>query len=584
MNGIFKHAVVVTWIVSTLIVATPPALAANVIRTSRHTVVAFSSYLGGDGLDEVVGVGVDASGCVYVVGQTESLNFPTTSGAFQEQLNGVQSDVFVSKFDPSGRQLIYSTYIGGSASEKAAGIVVDSVGNVTITGSTQSLDFPTSAGAFQVDPGGFVDGFVAMLNSTGTELRYSTYVGGLGVDEALGIAADASGRVYVTGLAASGFPTTPNAFQMLGDGSDAFVLAIRDSGVVDYSTYVGGNGVDEGHAVAVDDSGQAFLTGQTTSDDLPTSPTAAQPATGGGIDCFVVGLSADGASLSYCSYLGGAMADVGRAVAVDSFGSVYLAGQAAAGFPTLVGAAQSNAAGFLDAFVTKVDIATGRVTYSTYLGGSGDIEFGCPEFCVIEGALALVVDEEGNAYAAGQTVSKDFPTLNASGIQAKKPARGSSAGFVTKFGPAGSMLRSAFIGGRADETARGLARDPAGNVYLVGYTTSTNFPVTPGSFQDTALAGAGFVAKLAAPLITEADVKNRDVIVKGQYFDAGAVILLDGIQQLTKTRESATTPTLVGKRLADMIPVGLTVALRVRNSDGTLWGPRIKRKKLYAKG
>ena len=115
-----------------------------------------------------------------------------------------------------------------------------------------------------------------------------------------------------------------------------------------------------------------------------------------------------------------------------------------------------------------------------------------------------------------------------------------------------------------------MARDPIGNVYLVGYTTSTNFPVTPGSFQDTALAGAGFVAKLAAPLITEAYIKNQDVIVRGQYFDPEAVILLDGIQQRTKTKESATTPTLVGKRLADMIPVGMTVVLRVRNSDGTL--------------
>ena len=570
MKGRFNHAVVVTWIVAALIVVTPPALAANVNRTGPHTVVAFSSYLGGDGLDEVVGVGVDASGCVYVVGQTESLDFPTTSGAFQEQLNGVQSDVFVSKFDPSGSQLIYSTYIGGSASEKAAGLVVDSVGNVTITGSTQSVDFPTRAGAFQVDPGGVVDGFVASLNATGSELVYSTYIGGPGFDEARGIASDGGGRTYVTGFAASGFPTTPNAFQRMGDGSDAFVLAIRHSGTVDYSTYIGGSGVDEGHAVAVDLTGRAFLTGQTTSDDLPTSPTAAQSSIGGGIDCFIAELSADGASLSYCSYLGGTEADVGRAIAMDSIGNVYLAGQAAAGFPTTAGSMQSNVSGFLDAFVAKVDIASGLLVYSTYLGGSGDVRFGCPEFCVIEGALALVVDGEGNAYAAGQTVSKDFLTLNSSGIPARKPARGASAGFVTKLGPTGTVLLSAFVGGRADETARGLARDSAGNIYLVGYTTSTDFPVTPGSFQGTAFAGAGFVTKLAAPLITEVTVKNHDVIVRGQYFDNGAVILLDGLQQRTKYKASATTPTLVGKRLADMIPVGMTVVLRVRNSDGTV--------------
>jgi len=534
-------------------------------------VVAYASYLGGNGLDEAVGVGTDASGCVYVAGTTESVDFPVTPGTPQGQLDGVQSDLFISKFEPGGARLLFSTYLGGSAIDTAAGIAVASDGGVYVTGGTQSGDLPATPDAFQGTPGGLVDGFVAELDPGGSRLVYLSYLGGPGFDEGRGITVNSAGRLLITGVADTGFPTTPGAFQTVGDGSDAFIVAMNIDATIDYSTYLGGSGVDEGYAIAIDHDGKAFLTGQTTSEDFPSTSTAFQHSPGGGFDAFIASLSTEGTTLLYASYLGGPRTDVARAIALDTEGNVYLAGQAAAEFPTTEGAPQRDVAGFVDAFVAKVQLATGALEYSTYLGGSGDVRFGCPDLCIIEGAYALAVDEEGNAYVAGQTVSRDFPIVNASNVPSKRPSHGASAGFYSKIDAFGRrVLVSLFIGGRADDVARAITRDSTGNVYLVGGSLSTDFPVTPRAFQVTARAGAAFVMKLGVPSILNVSVKKRNLIVSGEYFDSGAVIVVDDMEQRTSNKQSAPTSVLIGKHVVDGIPQGTTVTLRIRNSDGTV--------------
>ena len=243
----------------------------------------YSTYLGGSGVDYGGhGIAVDTSGNAYVAGSTDSSDFPTTAGAFQTTFGGYE-DAFVTELNPAGSGLVYSTYLGGCGEDQAYGIAVDTSGNAYVTGVTYSFDFPTTAGAFQTTFGGFDDAFVSALNPTGSDLVYSTYLGGSINDFGLGIAVDSSGHAYVTGYSASSdFPTTAGAFQTTYGGfDDVFVteLNLTGTGLV-YSTYLGGSGDDISYGVAVNTSGNAYVTGRTKSSDFPTTAGAFQTAYG----------------------------------------------------------------------------------------------------------------------------------------------------------------------------------------------------------------------------------------------------------------------------------------------------------------
>jgi hypothetical protein len=349
--------------------------------------------MGGSAEDEGGGIAVDTSGNAYVTGETHSSNFPTTSGAFETTLKGGQ-DVFVTKLNAAGSAMLYSTYLGGSGGEVGRGIAVDASGNAYVSGFTNSGDFPVTPGAFQATSGGDADAFVIKLNATGSTLIYSTYPGGSAADGDFdggggNIAIDAAGNAYVTGhTTASDFPTTQGAFQTVCGGcspagvvGDAFVTKLNLTGsALVYSTFLGGGSDEGGNGIAIDASGNAYISGSTTSSNFPTTTDAFQTALGGNGfgDAFFSKLNAAGSALLYSTYLGGNNIDNSNGIAVDAAGSAYVAGYSfSSNFPTTSGAFQTTFRGTVDAFVSKFSFGSAdlflRVQPSTTTVHQGDL-------------------------------------------------------------------------------------------------------------------------------------------------------------------------------------------------------------------
>jgi hypothetical protein len=392
-------------------------------------VLVYSTYLGGSAEDSGSGIAVDAAGSAYVTGQTLSIDFPTTAGAPQTT-RAEGPDAFVTKLDSTGSGLVYSTYLGGSISDSAQSIAVDSAGSAIVTGATSSTDFPTTAGAAQTThAGGELDAFVTKLDATGSGLVFSTYLGGSDGQSGRGIAVDGAGSAYVTGYTYStDFPTTLGAAQTTNAGfADAFVtkLDATGSGLV-FSTYLGGIEADVSFGIAVDFAGSAYVTGDTNSTDFPTTAGAAQPTFAGATDAFVTKLDATGSGLVYSTYLGGSgdAGDAGRDIAVDAAGSAYVSGvTSSTDFPTTAGAVQTTYGGhFFDAFVTKLSSTGSALVYSTYLGGNFDDFLG-----------DIAVDSAGSAYVTGSTDSTNFPTT-AGAVQTTTAGRSDALVAKIEFG------------------------------------------------------------------------------------------------------------------------------------------------------
>lgn len=388
--------------------------------------------------------------------------------------------------------LVYSTYLGGSGDDSGISIAVDASGNAYVTGTTNSTDFPVTPGAFQTTFAGVEDAFVTKLNTTGTALIYSTYLGGSGDDEGFSLAIDASGNAYVTGFTnSSDFPVTAGAFQTTFAGlEDVFVTKLNATGTaLVYSTYLGGVGDDEGFGVAVDISGNAYVTGVTNSTNFPVTAGAFSTVYNGGLfDSFVTKLNPAGTALVYSTYLGGSNIDEGLSIAVDAAGDAYVTGLTnSTNFPVTPGAFQSAFAGIIDVFVTKLNASGTALVYSTYLGGSGDDE-----------GIFIVLDGHGNAYVTGLTDSTNFPATP--GAFSTTFNGGADDAFVTKLNATGTALvYSTYLGGSGDDEGFGIAVDRIGNAYVAGFTDSANFPVTPDAFSPLYNGGTsdGFVSKLS---------------------------------------------------------------------------------------
>ena len=429
----------------------------------------YSTYLGGANNDNASAVAVDAAGNAYVTGITASAtNFPTTAGAFQTTLGG-GSDAFVTKLNPTGTALIYSTFLGGSDFDTGVGIAVDASGNAYVTGSTASTNFPTTAGAFQTTlagPGGgsLTDAFVTKLNPTGTALVYSTYLGGRDFDNGEEVAVDAAGNAYVTGRTSStDFPTTVAAFQTTSaGGGDAFVTKLNSTGsALVYSTFLGGaESSDGGFGIAVDALGNAYVTGLTNSTDFPTTAGAFQTTSSGGTDAFVTKLNPAGSALVYSTFLGGSSFDQGSGIAVDASGDAYVTGRTfSTDFPTTEDGFQTTFGGARDAFVTKLNPTGSALVYSSYLGGSS-----------LDQGSGIAVDARANAYVTGVTLSTDFPTT---GDAFQTTLGGSTDAFVAKLSFANTP------GGTNVTVQIGQATVTFANVTAAGDTTLATSAVGP---------------------------------------------------------------------------------------------------------
>jgi hypothetical protein len=396
----------------------------------------YATYLGGSGDEIQRDLAVDAAGNAYVFGETTSSDLPTTAGAFDTSCggdgfcDGGTPDVFVTKVDPTGSALVYSTYLGGSGSDIAGKIAVDASDSAHVVGYTNSTDFPTSLGAFDdacgtdgLCDGGVRDAFATRLDATGSTLGYSTYLGGSDADRAFGVAVDAAGDAYLVGSTfSSDFPATPGAFDSTcgTDGAcngadDAFVAKLAANGAsLLYATYLGGSGDGDSNieefawAIDVDRHGSAYVTGQTDSTDFPTANALFPTYGGGSLDSFVVKLSPSGSGLDYSTYLGGSGDDQGFGIAVDAFENAYATGATVStDFPIVDplpgpgNTCQNCQFGFYESYLTRLDASGSVLLYSTYLGGSS-AEYGAD----------LAVGPLGDIYLAGDTYSTDFPTVD----------------------------------------------------------------------------------------------------------------------------------------------------------------------------
>lgn len=445
----------------------------------------YSTYLAGSVQDAAAAIAVDSTGDVYVTGFSSSPNFPITAGAFKTSISEGAWDTFVCKLNSTGSALIYSTYLGGS---EGFGIAVDAARNAYVTGGTGISNFPTTAGALQAAHGGGEDAFVAKLNSSGSALVYSTYLGGSGDESASDIVVDTSGNAYVTGYTHSAnFPTTPSVLQPhLAGNADAFVSKLNATGTaLAYSTYLGGFDNDSGGGIAINASGNAYIAGGTRSTNFPVTPGSLQTALIGNENAFVTELNSAGSALVYSTYLG-AGEDSGGRIVVDTLGSAYVVGATGrSDFPVTSGAFQTVYRGSADVFVAKLNPAGSALVYSTYVGGREN-----------DGADGIALDAAGNAYITGRTLSDDFPrTPDALPI----PFSRSAEVFVSKLNATGSnLLYSTYLGGSWDEGSAGIAVDSSGNVYVAGYTVSSDFPTTSNAFQKILKSEStgAFVSKL----------------------------------------------------------------------------------------
>jgi hypothetical protein len=441
----------------------------------------YCGYIGGTGYDDGFAIAVDASGNAYVTGGTSSTeaSFPEVVGPDLTYNGG--GDVFVAKVNTNGTGLVYCGYIGGNDGDCGYGIAVDALGNAYVTGQVKSTQasFPVVNGPDLTYNGGEMDAFVAKVNSSGTALSYCGYIGGTDLDWGYGIAVDPSGNAYVTGFTKSteaSFPVTVGPDLSFNGGTeDAFVAKVNASGTaLSYCGYIGGTGVDRGEGIAVDASGYACVTGYTASTEASFPEIVGPDLTqNGGYDAFVAKVNANGANLVYCGFIGGSYDDYGEGIAVDILGNAYVTGDVnstEASFPVVVGP-DLTYNGSTDAFVAKVNAGGTGLLYCGYIGGNnGEI------------GEDIAVDHCGNAYVTGFTSSTEasFPVVNGPDTTYNG---GTNDAFVAKVKMDGTALAyCGYIGGNDNDNGYGIAVDIGRDVYLVGWTwsTETSFPVVVG--------------------------------------------------------------------------------------------------------
>jgi len=488
-------------------------------------VLVYCGYIGGDGWDYGCGIAVDGSGNAYVTGLTSSseTTFPVGLGPDLTH-NGI-GDAFVAKVNASGTVLVYCGYIGGSGYDYGSGIEVDGSGNAYVTGYTYSDEatFPVVGGP-DLTYNGDYDAFVAKVNASGTALVYCGYIGGKSGDFGNGIAVDSSRNAYITGSTNSTeatFPVVGGPDLTHNGNSDAFVAKVNASGTaLVYCGYISGSASDGGYGIAVDGSGNAYVAGETSSDEA-TFPVIGGPdlTYKGNADAFVAKVNAFGTALVYCGYIGGFSDDDGSGIAVDGSGNAYVTGYTysdEATFPVF-GGPDLTQNGYNDAYIAKVNASGTALVYCGYIGGSNK-----------DWGNGIAVDGSGNAYITGSTFSTEatFPVVGWPDLT----HNGGHDVFVAKVNASGTALvYCGYIGGSSDDLGQGIAVDGSGNAYVTGRADSTEatFPVLGG--PDLTFNGGNsdvFVAKISS-------IQNDDFVGtwdgQGVYYrnsDSGAWVKL----------------------------------------------------------
>lgn len=535
-------------------------------------VLSYSTYIAGSQGDLATAIATDQDGSAYVTGLTFSADFPLV-GAWQSNCKNCQgaADVFVTKVNPSGTGLVFSTFLGGSNYDQGNSIAVDSAGNVVVGGNTSSPDFPTKNPLLTAFPVNQTEGFITSLSADGSALNFSTFVGGNGGASVAGVTTDGQNQVYATGgTDSSDFPVTP-ATNVIGVApayplDDLFVIKLNPAGQIVFATTIGPDPQQQqfnnifvpasGTNIVVDAEHNIYLAGA-ASQGFPVTPGAWQtnyigppPDCGSCTMAFAAKMKPDGSGFTYATYLGGSGGDQVAGLAVDDTGNAFLLGNTSStDFPVTAGAFSATPA---LAFVTKLNASGSALLYSTYLGGTPSFGGG---FSLARG---IAINAGGEAYVTGFTNSPDFPLKNP--IQTVIPpdpfGGGGITTYVTKFNAAGNqILFSTLFSGSVGTQAAGIVLGPTNgpeSVIVTGVAFGPDLPTTPGAFQTT-VAPAPPNSEVSHAFVTKFDLATA----------APAVCLSQSALFFSATvnTDSYPTPLTVtncGNATLEISPVGVT--------------------------
>ncbi len=502
----------------------------------------YATYLGGGNTDVADGIAVNGAGEAFVAGYTLSADFPTTAGAYQQLLLGGE-DGFVTRLNSSGNALIYSTFLGPSAATLLYGIALDAAGNAHVAGYTGAPDFPTTPGAFQTTLGGGSDAVLSVLNSAGSSLLFSTYIGGNGSEEAYGVAVDPAGNTYLTGATNStNFPTSPGSFQPAGSNGP-WVAKFSPTYARVYSTYLGAGA---GFAVAGDLAGNAYVAGLGEA-GFPVTPGAPQSSLESLADAFVTKLNPTGTALVYSTFLGGTGDEYATGISLDAASNAYVCGfTSSTDFPVVNATQSAFGGGAHDAFVTKINAAGSAFLFSTYLGGS-----------LQDQANAIHVNADGHDIrVTGYTTSPDFPTVHS--LQATAAPQQIPDAFVTKivFGDPDLTITKShpahFIQGTGPLTYT-IHVTNIGNEPTNGTVTVTD--TLPAGMTATAMSGTGWSCNTStvtcttttsiAPAQSYPDITLTADVSPSAVGNVVNTATVSGGGEVNTTNDTATDPTTV---------------------------------------
>jgi hypothetical protein len=546
---------------------------------SSGTQILYSVVLSGAGYDSARGVAVDSSGNAYVTGVTTSADFPVTAAAFQRSsLSPGLEDAFVVKLSPSGA-LLYSTYLGGSSSDLGYAIAIDPSGAAYVAGSTNSVNFPVTGSAPQRTFRGGSDCFVAKLDPSGAMLSYSTYLGGESIDVCKGISVDGSGAAFVTGTTASTlFPVTAALQQTLSGWSDAFLTKLSPAGDrFLFSTYLGGEGADDGNVVRLDSTGTVYVAGDTSSTGFPVTSGGLQRQYNGGYDAFVCGIANDGSRIVFATYLGGSGADVISDLFVGQDGRIVVAGYTSSVDFPVVHSFQSSFSGSFDAFVAVLGASGQTLDFASYLGGGGDdraygvAPLGSGQLVVAGQVLAGTVPYLQRTFSSAASGNQDGFLLAASYSQPLRFVPVTPCRVADTRNPAGPFGGPAIAGGTTRDF---VVPASACGVPSTAQAYSLNVAVVPaGVLGYLTLWPRGQARPLVSTLNSDGRIKSNAAIVPagaGGAISAFATTTTDLVLDINGYFVPASDPTAQA-----FYPITPCRIADTRNTVGLLGGPSL---------